>query len=246
MNTTRLFFLILLIANGVFFAYHYLLNETDEAAVQIELLQISPGRIKTVNTESSATGMPARGSASAPVPVKAPAPATTPTPSMAAALAVCVEWGSFAGADVARADAAIAALGLAETAVQRRVSDGDGYWVHMPPMKTKTEVDRKVSELKALGVADFYVVQDAGQWRNAVSLGLFKSEEAANTQLAVLRERGVRSAIITRRENFLKQVVFFVRDSGGTTLTRVTELRRDFPASEVKTGACPPAAPEKS
>ncbi len=232
--------MILLIANGGFFAYHYLLNETDEAATQIALLQISPGRIKSVNTDSSATGMPARGSASAPAPVTAPTPAIAPAP------AVCVEWGSFAGADVARADAAIAALGLAEAAVQRRVSDGDGYWVHMPPMKTKAEVDRKVGELKALGVADFYVVQDAGQWRNAVSLGLFKSEEAADTQLAALRERGVRSAIITRRENFLKQVVFFVRDSGGTTLTRVTELRRDFPASEVKTGACPPAAPEKS
>lgn len=239
MNTTRLFLMILLIANGGFFAYHYLLGETDEAATQIALLQISPGRIKSVNTESVATGMPVRGPA-------APAPVTAPTPAIAPAPAVCVEWGSFAGADVARADAAIAALGLAEAAVQRRVSDGDGYWVHMPPMKTKAEVDRKVGELKALGVADFYVVQDAGQWRNAVSLGLFKSEEAADTQLAALRERGVRSAIITRRENFLKQVVFFVRDSGGTTLTRVTELRRDFPASEVKTGACPPAAPEKS
>jgi len=64
--------------------------------------------------------------------------------------------------------------------------------------------------------------------------------------LAGLRERGVRSAIITRREHFLKQVVFFVRDSGGATVARLTELRRDFPASEVRTGACPPAAPEKS
>lgn len=242
MDKTRLFFLVLVIANGGFFAYHYLLNETDEAAVQIALLQISPERIQSVNADSRATGMPARGGVPAPASVKAP----SPTPSMIAAPAVCVEWGSFAGADVARADAAIAALGLAESAVLRRVSDGDGYWVHMPPMKTKAEVDRKVSELKALGVADFYVVQDAGQWRNAVSLGLFKSEEAASTQLAALRERGVRSAIITRRENFLKQVAFFVRDSGGTTLTRLTELRRDFPSSEVKTGACPPAAAEKS
>lgn len=236
MTTTRLFFLILLIANGGFFAYHYLLGETDEAATQIALLQISPDRIKSVNAESA--GAPVRESPSAAAPVTAAAPAHSP--------AVCVEWGSFAGADVVRADAAIAALGLPEAVVQRRVSDGDGYWVHMPPLKTKAEIDRKVGELKALGIVDFYVVQDAGQWRNAVSLGLFKSEEAANAMLAGLRERGVRSAIITRREHFLKQVVFFVRDSGGTTVARLTELRRDFPASEVRTGACPPAAPEKS
>ncbi len=235
MTTTRLFFLILLIANCGFFAYHYLLGEADEAAAQITLLQISPDRIKSVSAESA--GAPVKASPSA-APVTAPPPASVP--------AVCVEWGSFAGAEVVRADAAIAALGLPEAAVQRRVSDGDGYWVHMPPLKTKADVDRKVSELKALGIADFYVVQDAGPWRNAVSLGLFKSEEAANAMLAGLRERGVRSAIITRREHFLKQVVFFVRDSGGAMVARLTELRRDFPASEVKTGACPPAAPEKS
>lgn len=237
MTTTRLFFLILLIANCGFFAYHYLLSETDEAAIQIALLQISPERIKSTNSGAVAAGAPAQKPA--PVPV----PATALAPDMAPPSAVCVEWGSFVGVEVPRADAAIAALGLPAAAVQRRVSDGDGYWVHMPPLKTKAEVDRKVGELKALGIADFYVVQDAGQWRNAVSLGLFKSEEAANIQLAVLRERGVRSAKVTRRAKFLKQVVFIVRDSGDDTVTRVTELRRDFPASEVKTSACPPATP---
>lgn len=236
MTTTRLFFLILLIANSGFFAYHYLLGEADEAAAQIAQLQISPDRIRSVSAGSAEA--PVKASPPAAAPVTAPPPTSMP--------AVCVEWGSFAGAEVVRADAAIAALGLPEAVVQRRVSDGDGYWVHMSPLKTKAEVDRKVSELKSLGIADFYVVQDAGQWRNAVSLGLFKSEEAAEAMLAGLRERGVRSAIVTRRENFLKQVVFFVRDSGGATVARLTELRRDFPASEVKTGACPPAAPEKS
>ncbi len=226
MTTTRLFFLILLIANSGFFAYHYLLREADEAAAQVTQLQLSPERIKLLKTESAGAS---------------PGTAAAPSP----ALAACVEWGSFAGADMARADAAIAALGLSAAIVQRRVSEVTGYWVHLPPLKTKAEVERKVGELKALGVADFYVVQDAGPWRNAVSLGLFKSEAAANAMLASLRGRGVRSSLITPRENFLKQVVFLVRDSSGATVARLTELRRDFPASEVKTGACPSGAPEK-
>lgn len=228
MTMTRFFLLVLLIANCGFFAYHYLLSETDEAAVQIPLLQISPERIKPGKAESVVGVSSVRTSAAEPVP--------------GTAQALCVEWGSFAGPEVARANAALAALGLPDTAVQRRTRDGDGYWIHMPPMKTKAEIDRKVGELKALGITDYYVVQDTGAWRNAVSLGLFKTEEAAATQLTVLRDRGVRSAVITRREKFLKQVVYFVRDSGGTTVARLTELRRDFPASEIKTGACPPPA----
>jgi hypothetical protein len=126
--------------------------------------------------------------------------------------------------------------------VQRRVTDIDGYWVHMPVLKTKPEVDRKLGELKALGVTDFFVVQDAGPWRNAVSLGLFKSEDAANAELERLRKIGVRSAVITRREKFLKQVSFFVREPSAATIARITELQRDFPAGEMKAVNCPPAA----
>lgn len=157
-----------------------------------------------------------------------------------------MEWGAFSGADVARADAALATLALPADAVQRRVGDVDGYWVHMAPLKTKAEVDRKLSELKGLGVTEFYVVQDAGPWRNAVSLGLFKSEDAANAALERLRQRGVRSAVVTRRERFLKQVTYFVREPGAATVARISELQRDFPAAELKAVSCPVATPAKS
>lgn len=217
----RIFFLLLLLANLGFFAYHHYLGEADETAAQIALLQINPEKISKV-TASPVT----------PTRALAPPPAS-PVP------AACVEWGVFSGAEVARAEAAFAALALPDAVTQRLVSDGNGYWVHMPPLKTKAEVDRKVGELKALGVNDFFVVQEAGPWRNAISLGLFKSEEAANAQLAVLRERGVRSAIVTRRENFLKQVSWLVREPDATVIARLTALQAEFPAAALKAGGCP-------
>ena len=219
----RIFFLLLLLANLGFFAYHHYLGEDDATATQLALLQINPERISKV-------AMPAA------TPARTPAPALTPA---VPAPAACVEWGVFAGAEVARAEGAIAALALPDAAIQRRVSDGNGYWVHMPPLKTRTDVDRKVGELKALGVTDFFVVQDAGPWRNAISLGLFKSEEAANAQLTVLRERGVRSATITRRENFLKQVSWLVREPDATVIARLTALQAEFPGATLKAGSCP-------
>lgn len=224
----RLLFLLLLLVNLGFFAYHRFLDEPADAAAQIATLQISPEKIRTVAADVSSVA------AVSPV-----APAATPP-------AACVEWGNFGGPDVARADGALAALALPPESVQRRVADIDGYWVHMPAMKTKPEVDRKLGELKALGITDFYVVQDAGPWRNAVSLGLFKSEEAANAELERLRKVGVRSAVVTRREKFLKQVSFFIREPSAATIARVTELQKDFPAAEMKAVTCPAASPAKS
>ncbi|MBY0271067.1 MAG: SPOR domain-containing protein [Burkholderiales bacterium] len=241
-STTRILLLLLLLANIGFFAYHRLLSGTDEAAAQIAALQISPEKIVPVAVEAVSSVAPAPVSATAP----ANAPAVLAVPSPLPAPASCAEWGLFAGSDVARAEAALAALGLPAGATQRRITEVDGYWVHMPPQKTKGEVDRKVGELKALGVTEFFVVTDAGPWRNAVSLGLFKNEDAAKAELDRLRALGVRSAMVTRRERFLKQVAFVLSDPATATLARLTELQKDFPAAEIKTGSCPASTPAKS
>jgi hypothetical protein len=241
--STRILLLLLLLTNIGFFAYHRLLSGTDGAAAQIRALQTSPEKIVPVATEavSSVAASPASASASAAVPIPVAPAALPPLPVAPAAPTSCAEWGLFAGSEVARADAALAALGLPAGSTQRRVTEVDGYWVHMAPLKTKGEVDRKVGELKALGVVDFFVVTEAGPWRNAVSLGLFKNEDAAKSELERLRALGVRSAIVTRRERFLKQQTFVVSDPAAATLARLTELQKEFPATEIKTGACSPA-----
>lgn len=231
----RLLLFVLLLLNLGFFAYHHLLDPADEAAAQIAQLQISPERIQSIGAEAAQAASPSRVLPAAPT--AAAAPSGLPP--------LCVDWGAFSGADVARADAAVAALALPAESVQRVVAEVDGYWVHMQPMKTKAEVDRKVGELRALGITDFHVVQDTGPWRNAVSLGLFKSEEAANGLLAKLRERGVRSAQVTRRENLLKQVSYTLRELNDATAARLPALQRDFPAMEMKRSACA-ALPPKS
>jgi len=51
----------------------------------------------------------------------------------------------------------------------------------------------------------------------------------------------VRSAITARRENFLKQVAFYVREPSEATVAELMLIQQDFPDSEVKAGPCPPA-----
>lgn len=229
----RILFLFLLLVNLAFFAGHHFLAEADGAAAKIASLQISPGKIKPISAETVPAVAPVSSTNGART-------AATPVP------AACVEWGTFGGKDVARADTAFATLTLPASSTLRRITDVDGYWVHMPPLKNKGEVDRKVGELKALGIEEFYVVQDPGQWRNAVSLGHFRNEDAANVELERLRERGVRSATVTRREKFFRQLAYYVREPDAETVARLTELQRDFPATEIKAGSCPVGFPPKT
>lgn len=226
----RALFLLLVLVNLVFFAYAHVAREGTGSSVQ--QLQIAPERIKLLKAAGEAP----------PDKAKAPGKAIPPAPRVSFAPAACLEWGVFAGPAVTRAEAALAQLPLGSSQVDRQVTDAGGYWVHMPPLKTKAEADKKVAELKALGVTEFFVVQDVGQWRNAISLGIFKSEEAAQAFLSDLKERGVRSAIAARRENFLKQVAFYVREPSEAAVAWVTALQREFPGSEIKAGPCPPAS----
>ncbi len=225
----RALFLLLVLANLVFFAYAHITRESNSADSTSQL-QVSPEKIKLMKA------------AAGPV-VERPQPSSAKAAS--AAPSACVEWGVFAGPDVTRADAALARLELPQAQVERSVTDAGGYWVYIPPLRTKADADRKTGELKALGIADFFVVQDAGQWRNAISLGIFRTDDAAKAFLAKLRDRGVRSATVERRENFLKQIAFFVREPSAATVAKLAEIQQEFPGSEIKAGQCPPAQPDK-
>jgi hypothetical protein len=233
----RALFLLLILANLAYFAYTRVALEGAGSGNQVSQLQINPDRIKLLQVAGEA--LPEAPPAAA---KSIPPAAPKPTPTVPAA---CLEWGIFAGPSVARAEGALAQLALPVGQVERVVTDAGGYWAHIPPLKTKAEVDRKTRELRDLRVTEFFVVQDAGQWRNAISLGIFRTDEAAQTFLAKLKQQGVRTAIVTRRENFLKQVAFYVREPDEATVARVTELQQEFPGSEVKAGPCTVAATGK-
>ena len=232
----RAFFLLLVLANLAFFLYGRVVIEGGATESRIPDLQVAADKVKLVGATDRAPTEKPRAPAK-----KVPSPSPAPRTATAAPVA-CIEWGNFSGPGVARAETALAQLGLAAGQVERVVVDAGGYWVHIPPLKTKIEADRKVRELRDLGVTEFFVVQDAGPWRNAISLGIFRTDEAAQTFLSGLRKRGVRTAIVARREDFLKQVAFYVREPTEAAIAELTLMQQEFPGSEVKAGPCPAAA----
>lgn len=107
----------------------------------------------------------------------------------------CVAWPSLSSSEADRLSALIAEK-FDDFRQSRKPmpAEGGAWWVFIPPQASKAEADKKAGELKQLGVTDFFVIQDSGPNRWAISLGVFSAEAGANAHLAQLRSKGVRSA----------------------------------------------------
>lgn len=229
----RALFWIVLLANVIFFVvlrWGGLLTDGSQAAAQpplreekIRLLGATPEQ----NLPSSAP------LASAP-PVAAVQPATAASPNQLA----CLEWGDFSGVDLTRATEALSALKLGNKLSQRQIEHNIGYLVYIPPLKDKAAINQKLAQLKARGVEEFFVLQEAGPWLNAISLGVFKTQEAAQKFVDALRAKDVRSAQIGERASKLKATIFVLQNVDGAVSSRLAALQKDFAGSAINTIPC--------
>lgn len=161
----------------------------------------------------------------------APSPVKPGTP-------VCLEWSDFSGSDLARATAALSALQLADKLSQRQIERDIGYWVYIPPLRNKTAIYRKIAELKALGIREYFVMQNPGRWLNAISLGIFKTQEAAQNFHRHLQAKGVRTARVGERIGKLKATIFLLNGVDAATQVKLTAMQKDFAGSTLNSIPC--------
>lgn len=131
----------------------------------------------------------------------------------------------FAGLSVDQArelTARIARAGTGFKLSETRSDAPSSWWVNIPPQGSREGADKKVAELRRLGVDDLFIMQDPGPNQFAVSLGLYKSELAATRLLDALKEKGVRSAQITARGAGVRRIE--VRGPGDSLATLASDL----------------------
>ena len=211
----RTLFFILVLANVAFFAYTWT-GAGAEAGGERQILgqQISPEKIRLLAPEQ-ASALTRRA--------EAPKPA-----------AVCLEWGAFSSADATRAGQALEPLGLGAKVTQRKLDEVAGFWVYVPPLASRQAATQKAGELKRLGVDEYFVVPDDPKWRFAISLGVFKTEDAAKARLSALRAKGVTSATVGARDTQLSKIYYQVREADVTLAAKLNELKQAFPGSEIR------------
>jgi len=242
----RTVFFLLVLANIAFFAWSYLGGRGSEEAQLVDQ-QLNPQAIRLLSVEERAALAAERAKSAPPprpappAPQPAPQPAQQPAPAPPkVAVAACMELGAFSSGDVQRVERALEPLSLGEKLSQRRANETASHWVFMPPQPGRAGANRKAAELRKLGVGDFFIVQDDPKYRYSISLGVFKTEEAAKARLEQLRAKGVKTARIGTRETTVQKVYFVVRDVPEPLAARLDQVRQAFPGSELK--ECQPEA----
>jgi hypothetical protein len=212
----RTVFFLLVLANVAFFAWStYYAAQTASEPTPFQR-QIDPEKLKIISPQDLSK-VPV---ANAPVAQK---PAAT-----------CLEWGSFTTLEAARAEKALEPLPLGAQLAQRRSEEAASWWVFIPPQGGRQAALKKAAELKGLGVEDYYIVAEEGDSQWALSLGVFRSEDAAKARLGALQALGVRSARVTPRETPAYKIWLQVKGVDAPLEARLKDIARQIEGTELR------------
>lgn len=227
---------VLLLAYGEGYLGHFSGDEHEPARIQN---QLKASQMLMLASNGAPLEPAAASGASATATAIAAASAATPAASAAVAAAdklmACTEFGNFVAADARRFETQVEALNLGERQSRHDVASQDisSYIVYIPPQANKEAADHKTEELKQLGVTNYFVISDASPLRWAISLGVFKTEAAAQNLLASLVKQGVHGAKVSPRYASGKQVAYQFRDLDSATKARLDQIAAAFPVQEM-------------
>ncbi|HEY0562289.1 MAG TPA: sporulation protein, partial [Methylophilus sp.] len=122
--------------------------------------------------------------------------------------------------------------------VQQSSQESVRYWVYRPPLATAQATQERAEQLKALGIADFFIVQEP-KWRNAISFGVFKDEKLATRLVQELQRKGVREVVKSVRNKGNGHSSLVLEGITPTLLDQLKKNQPDFPGTEIKDAACP-------
>jgi hypothetical protein len=211
----RVVFFLLILANLAFFGWQAGYIGPGPAPVGEPgrmAQQIAPEKIRIISADEA----------------RKPAAAGAPKPLL------CLDWGTFPPQEAERVQVLLAAMAPAPRISVRKVDETAGWWVSLPPQGSKANADKKAAELKRLGIDEFFIINEDGPNKFAISLGVFKNEEGAKNYLEILSRQGVKTARAAERETRVAKTVFTLREVDEATKAKLYDLRKEFPAQELK------------
>jgi len=210
----------LLLGNVLLFAY-FNLPLRSGVALQVESAPLNPEKIRLLGPEEI-SALPLHR-----LPLQAPA----------AGELACYEWGTFSRARLASARSIVNRFALDAVVIQQTAAESTRYWVYVPPLRNAAAAQARAEELKQLGISELYVVQDE-QFRNAISLGVFKDEQLATKLLEELKSKGVVSAAKGVRNQENGRASLYISNMSSTLVPELEKLQPEYPGSELKQVTC--------
>lgn len=191
---------------------------------QAKLAEINPEKIKVLS-QAQIEALPKKA-------------VTSQAPAQVAPIATsCFEWGVFSDTNIANAQSAISQLALQATLKQQSPQQAKRFWVYRPPLKSAAEAQLRAAELKALGVENLFVVQDA-KWKNAISFGIFEDEQLAIKLLNELKAKGIKDVTKTSRNQGKDLSSLLLNNLTETNIAELKKLKPSFPYANLKEVNC--------
>ena len=224
-------FWVLLAANAALFAYgHGMLGKVEGSEREPQRLknQLAADRIVML-TAAEARAVADSTAAAAPAPAAPPAEPAAPVVPAAATIA-CLQAGAFSTADARRFESRINRLGFGERQSRTSVpfQEVTSHLVYLPPSGGKEGADKRAAELKERGVANFFVMQGESPLKWAISLGVFKTDAAAQKLVADLGRQGVRGVRVLPRGPQGTRAAWQFRNLTPDERSRVAGIADDF------------------
>lgn len=195
----RLLFFIFLLVNASVFAYLFF-QEPGVRPNKPVLPALNPDRILSVQTDLATGQRGAAGEAS-----------------------TCLSWRGLKPEALAQASAALEKLAAGvKISLPTRVE----YWLYMAPLKNKHDGEKKLTELKALSIEDGVLLEESGKWQYAISFAAFPTEDDAIVRLNQLKEKGVKSAKILKRDAVGDTLL--IQNAGLKSVEAIKKLQADF------------------
>jgi hypothetical protein len=234
-------FWALLGANGVLLAYGQgLLGQPGDGAREPARLknQLAPERMQQLTpTQARQAAASAAPAPQAEVAMSAPEPAPEPAPApVPRNLVACMQAGPFSTADARRFEARVARLGLAprQSRIEIPHQEVTSRLVYLPPNGGREGAQRRVAELRERGVTNLFIMQnDTSPLRYAISLGVFKSDGAAQKLVADLQRQGVRGVRILPRGPQVTRAGYQYRQIDAAERDRLTGIADDYSGVDI-------------
>jgi hypothetical protein len=228
----RIVFWSLLALNIALFAYAQSYFGTSKGSEEERARikpQLEPGKLVLL------TNAQADAAKAAPTPAAAPATDTPAAAAVPAKALACIDVGTFSAGEAKRFESRLARLELGERQSRQAVQAQDvtSYLVNIPPQASKDAADRKASELRELGLTNFFIMSGDSPMKWAISLGVFKTESGAQTLLAQLNKQGVHSARITPRGPQTTRYSYRFRDIEDDARERIVSVADAVSSAEV-------------
>lgn len=205
----RLLFFVLVLANVVTLAY-FIYHEQSDAPIKASHAPLNPEKIRTVPLSPRDTS------------------------NSTAEKLSCWSWSVHQADQTAVARAALDKLGLGDRLTQ---NPDEIFVLTMDGLKTKRDAEKKLAELRALGIDEVQMIDEPEKHTAHLVLGRFTDEDAAVVRLNQLKEKGVKSTSISKQAGVGAR--FVIKQANEKAAADLVQLASTLPGSSVKQSACP-------